>query len=75
MMKVAIDFTGSNGHPSHPQSLHHVDQSGQLNQYQQAIWSIGHILQDYDSDKMFPVYGFGGVLGNAPVSHCFPICR
>ncbi|CAM9119071.1 unnamed protein product, partial [Laminaria digitata] len=72
---VAIDFTGSNGHPSHPQSLHHVDQSGSLNQYQQAIWSIGHILQDYDSDKMFPVYGFGGKLGTAPVSHCFPICR
>lgn len=24
---------------------------------------------------MFPVYGFGGRIGSAPVSHCFPICR
>ncbi|CAM9640078.1 unnamed protein product [Scytosiphon promiscuus] len=74
-MTCAIDFTGSNGDPSHPQSLHHIDRSGRLNQYQQAIWSIGHILQDYDSDKMFPVYGFGGRVNHQPVSHCFPICR
>ncbi|CAM9104353.1 unnamed protein product [Pylaiella littoralis] len=74
-MTCAIDFTGSNGSPSHPQSLHYIDPSGRLNQYQQAIWSIGHILQDYDSDKMFPVYGFGGRVGTQPVSHCFPIYR
>ncbi|CAN0566271.1 unnamed protein product, partial [Ectocarpus sp. 12 AP-2014] len=74
-MTCAIDFTGSNGSPSHPQSLHYLDPSGRLNQYQQAIWSIGHILQDYDSDKMFPVYGFGGRINGQPVSHCFPICR
>eukprot|EP00903_Cladosiphon_okamuranus_P012541 g11743.t2 len=74
-MTCAIDFTGSNGDPSHPQSLHYSDPSGKLNQYQQAIWSIGHILQDYDSDKMFPVYGFGGRVYGQPVSHCFPICR
>eukprot|EP00752_Nemacystus_decipiens_P006392 g5760.t1 len=74
-MTCAIDFTGSNGDPSHPQSLHYIDPSGKLNQYQQAIWSIGHILQDYDSDKMFPVYGFGGRVSGQPVSHCFPICR
>lgn len=68
-------FSGSNGDPSHPQSLHYSDPSGKLNQYQQAIWSIGHILQDYDSDKMFPVYGFGGRVSGNPVSHCFPLCR
>ena len=70
---MAIDFTGSNGLPTHPTSLHYIDPSGRLNQYQQAIVSIGNILQDYDSDKMFPVYGFGGKRGGAPVSHCFPI--
>lgn len=73
VIKVAIDFTGSNGSPSEPDSLHYLIPSGRLNQYQQAIVSIGSILQDYDTDKMFPVYGFGGMLVGEPVSHCFPI--
>jgi len=47
-----------------------------LNEYQKAILSIGEILQDYDDDNRFPVYGFGGSI-NGQVSHCFPInfCR
>ena len=78
-MSVAIDFTGSNGHPSMPNSLHYLDPTGQvLNQYQQAIISIGGLLEEYDSDKIFPLYGFGGqVLTQygtwGPVSHCFPV--
>lgn len=35
-------------------------------------------LQQYDYDKKFPVYGFGGEVGFDGfnrVSHCFPICR
>ena len=28
------------------------------NEYLQAIKSVGNILQYYDSDKQFPVYGF-----------------
>ena len=56
---VAIDFTGSNGPPSDPRSLHYKDPSGAPNQYVTAIQAVGDIIQDYDSDKMFPCLGFG----------------
>ncbi len=31
----------------------------QLNPYEQAILQVGHVLQAYDSDQKYPVYGFG----------------
>lgn len=34
----------------------------QKNQYQRAIQSVGDIIEDYDSDKYFPVLGFGARL-------------
>ncbi len=41
---------------------------------QQAMLGVGSVLQEYDSDQRFPVYGFGGVLaGTNAVSHCFPL--
>lgn len=69
---VAIDFTGSNGHPSSPSSLHYNGPGGRPNQYVTAIQSVGSIIQDYDSDKMFPSLGFGAkVPPNNQVSHEF----
>merc|ERR1719410_301505 len=69
---VAIDFTGSNGNPSDPRSLHYRDPSGRPNQYQAAITAVGDIVQDYDSDKMFPALGFGArVPPSWEVSHEF----
>ncbi|KAH7057598.1 KIAA1599 protein-like protein [Linnemannia elongata] len=68
---VAIDFTQSNGDPRHPQSLHYRNPSGE-NDYTRAIRSVGNILQCYDTDKRFPVYGFGGKV-NGQVSHCFAL--
>jgi hypothetical protein len=38
-MMVAIDFTGSNGHPNNASSLHYMNPNAP-NQYQQAIHSI-----------------------------------
>jgi len=71
---VAIDFTGSNGVPSQPSSLHYMDPTGAPNQYVTAIRSVGDIIQDYDSDKMFPALGFGAKLpGNSEVSHNFSL--
>lgn len=76
---VAIDFTGSNGDPSTPQSLHYLDRSGQhLNQYQHAIMSVGRIIEEYDTNKMFSVFGFGARVRGpdgqfTPVQHCFPV--
>lgn len=73
-MIVAIDFTGSNGSPNHPTSLHYMNPTAP-NQYQMAIAAITQILLNYDSDKRIPAFGFGaktrfgGTL--SPVSHCF----
>jgi len=71
---VAIDYTGSNGNPRHPSSLHYMDPSGAPNQYVTAIRSVGDIIQDYDSDKMFPAHGFGARLPHdGRVSHRFSL--
>ena len=51
---VAIDFTGSNGDPRVPGTLHHQS-NGVRNDYEKAILAIGNILSKYDSDKKFPV--------------------
>uniref|UniRef100_A0A8C6M2D1 Copine-3 n=1 Tax=Nothobranchius furzeri TaxID=105023 RepID=A0A8C6M2D1_NOTFU len=58
---VGIDFTGSNGDPRSPNSLHYMSPDG-LNQYLSALWSVGQVIQDYDSDKLFPAFGFGAKL-------------
>ena len=69
---LAVDFTGSNGHPSDPSSLHYRDPSGRPNQYQTAITAVAEIIQDYDSDKQFPCLGFGARLPpDGRVSHEF----
>uniref|UniRef100_A0A671YM90 Copine I n=1 Tax=Sparus aurata TaxID=8175 RepID=A0A671YM90_SPAAU len=45
---VGIDFTGSNGDPRSPNSLHYMSPDG-LNQYLSALWSVGQVVQDYDT--------------------------
>uniref|UniRef100_A0A8C1U5W9 Copine III n=1 Tax=Cyprinus carpio TaxID=7962 RepID=A0A8C1U5W9_CYPCA len=70
---VGIDFTGSNGDPRSPDSLHYISPQG-VNEYLSAIWSVGLVVQDYDSDKMFPAFGFGAQIPPSwQVSHEFPL--
>ncbi|KAG3104710.1 Copine-3 [Phytophthora cactorum] len=70
---IGIDYTASNGPPNDPRSLHFIDPRGP-NQYQHAISATVSILQEYDADKQFPVYGFGGIPPGAyDVDHCFPL--
>uniref|UniRef100_A0A8C0UCV4 Copine family member 9 n=1 Tax=Cyanistes caeruleus TaxID=156563 RepID=A0A8C0UCV4_CYACU len=70
---VAIDFTASNGLPSQPTSLHYVSPY-QLSAYALALKAVGEIIQDYDSDKLFPAYGFGAkVPPDGKISHQFPL--
>ncbi|XP_035475385.1 copine-3 isoform X1 [Scophthalmus maximus] len=70
---IAIDFTGSNGDPKSPLSLHYINPQG-YNEYLAAIWAVGNVIQDYDSDKMFPAFGFGAQIPPTwQVSHEFPI--
>jgi len=73
---LAIDFTGSNGNPAEPRSLHYRGDPSKPNmppnQYVTAIRSVGEIVQDYDSDKMFPALGFGArIPPTGQVSHEF----
>jgi hypothetical protein len=67
---VAIDFTGSNGDPRVPGTLHHINHGGARNDYEKAISAIVSILAKYDSDQKFPVFGFGAKYGGI-VRHCF----
>ena len=74
-LDIAIDYTASNN--ENPISLHNISEKYQ-NDYEKAIFSCGSILAFYDYDKLFPVYGFGGIPhspGNRTnsVSHCFNI--
>ena len=73
---AAIDFTGSNGMPSSPTSLHCI--SKQPTQYQLVLKSIWDIIENYDSDKKIPAFGFGAKphfpnINSNQAVHCFPI--
>uniref|UniRef100_A0A669DAJ1 Copine-3 n=1 Tax=Oreochromis niloticus TaxID=8128 RepID=A0A669DAJ1_ORENI len=73
MFTVGIDFTASNGNPREPSSLHYINPLGS-NEYLAAILAVGQIIQDYDTDKMFPALGFGAQLPpDWKVSHEFAI--
>ena len=72
-MTVAIDYTQSNGNPSDRNSLHFL---GPNNQYESALINVGSVIEPYDFDKNFPVFGFGGMprhMGINAVSHCFAV--
>ncbi|XP_051871621.1 copine-4 isoform X2 [Pristis pectinata] len=70
---VAIDFTASNGDPRNSCSLHYIHPY-QPNEYLKALVAVGEICQDYDSDKMFPAFGFGArIPPDFKVSHDFAI--
>jgi len=58
-LMVAVDYTGSNGKPSLPTSLHYINPSGQPNQYETALFNTGDILLNYDYDGQVDCYGFG----------------
>nr|CAB3233432.1 copine-3 [Phallusia mammillata] len=68
-----IDFTGSNGDPRQKTSLHYLE-SANLNEYAQAIKAVGCVVQDYDSDKLFPAFGFGAKIPPTnEISHEFAL--
>ncbi|KPP75163.1 hypothetical protein Z043_105607 [Scleropages formosus] len=56
-----------------PTSLHYMNPY-QMNTYAMALKAVGEIIQDYDSDKLFPAYGFGAKLPpDGKISHAFPL--
>lgn len=73
-LMVAVDFTASNQNPSNPNSLHYINPNGAPNEYESAIAAVGSILANYDGDKLFPTYGYGGVPNwQGQLSHCFAL--
>jgi len=68
----AIDFTGSNGDPKFPQSLHYRSPQN-TSPYSDALASVISIIQEYDDDKLFPCTGFGAKLPNGQYSDSFPL--
>lgn len=53
---VAIDFTGSNGVHTDPNSLHYICDD-RLNSYEIAITTVSEIIQHYDKSKKLLAYG------------------
>lgn len=68
-------FTGSNGDPRKPDSLHYNPSNrSHLNPYQQAIMAVVSIIEDYDTSRKFLVLGFGARLpppNHKVTSHMF----
>ena len=71
-LNIGIDFTKSNKPPEDENSLHSIVNKEQKNPYEKAILDCGKILEYYDYDLLFPVYGFGAVV-NKETSYCFNI--
>lgn len=72
-LSVAVDFTGSNGDPRKPGTLHYIDRAGgQLNDYEKALTAVGAIVGKYDSDQKFPMLGFGAKFRGI-INHCFQL--
>jgi hypothetical protein len=71
-LAVAIDFTGSNGDPRKPGTLHYIHGDGQLNDYEKALTAVASVVARYDTDQLFPVHGFGAKFGGV-IQHCFQV--
>eukprot|EP00760_Papus_ankaliazontas_P029598 PhM_4_TR4309/c0_g1_i1/m.25697 len=69
---ASIDFTGSNGDPRNPTSLHYINPSAP-NHYSHAIMAVGDVLAGYVTNSRFPCFGFGAKLPNNDTSHFFPL--
>lgn len=72
---ISCVFTQPTGNPAQPTSLHYMSPY-QLNAYAMALKAVGEIIQDYDSDKMFPALGFGAKLPpDGRISHEFALVK
>jgi len=73
-LTLGIDFSHTNGTQTDPSSLHYSLGRDKPNDYERAIKQVGSILGYYDSDQMYPVYGFAAKPNkNSSVSYCFPL--
>ena len=82
-LQIAVDMTMSNQPTTHTNSLHYIspEMSEDLdhpdwkkNLYYQALENVAANLENYDSDKLIPMYGFGGILPNGE-DHKIPMTK
>lgn len=57
---TTLMYLTKKGTPTLPSSLHYLNPHTP-NSYELAIRAVGDIIQDYDSDKLFPAFGFGAI--------------
>lgn len=69
-MCIAIDFSESNGNPQQKGTYHY--QSDKDNNYEHAIKSVVNLISKYDSDQMYPVWGFGARFAGK-MQNCFQL--
>eukprot|EP00440_Ansanella_granifera_P053373 gb/GFBE01057854.1/.p1 GENE.gb/GFBE01057854.1/~~gb/GFBE01057854.1/.p1 ORF type:complete len:1149 (+),score=234.03 gb/GFBE01057854.1/:1-3447(+) len=74
-LNVAIDFTRSNLGQSNPYSYHSTVHKDEESAYATAIRALGEVIQTYDTDDMYPVYGFGAKIppSHSVCSNCFAL--
>ncbi|XP_075254827.1 copine-9-like [Convolutriloba macropyga] len=69
-----VQANNGNGDPKNQESLHYFNPAYPFNQFTTAIDAVGQIVEDYDADKLFPVYGFGGrFFGSTRTQDCHPL--
>lgn len=74
-MNVAIDLTRSNLGQNNPASMHSMVHKEEDTAYATAIRALGEVIMTYDSDGMYPVYGFGAKIppSHSVCSNCFAL--
>jgi hypothetical protein len=75
-VSIALDFTLSNLEISDYRSLHKINQNGDMNQYEKAIFEVCNVMTPYARNGQFKAYGFGGIpiyMGQDKVSRLWNI--
>jgi len=83
---IGVDFTGSNGKPSDPKSLHYRSPvpDGSANQYEQAIMSLGEVesglcseihLIHHNLNSLFSLYVVCAIYRVVIISLCLFTCQ
>ena len=72
-LSIGIDFTSSNKSIEELDSYHYIGKEN-LNYYEIIIKKCGDIIENYNKNQLFSIYGFGGKLpGEKIVNQCFAL--
>lgn len=60
-VSVCVDFSLSNLEINDYRSLHKINNNGDMNQYEKALFEVCNVMLPYARHQQFKVYGFGGM--------------